>query len=75
MESGQRMPNPEIAEKMAGFFGVTVDYLLGVDEENKQNNHANELLELYKSLEAAEKQELLDFANFLAHKRKSHTNA
>lgn len=68
------MPNPEIAEKMAGFFGVTVDYLLGIDKEKKQTNNVKELTDLYQSLDQIEKQELLDFANFLIHKRKLHTN-
>ncbi|WP_026486709.1 helix-turn-helix domain-containing protein [Caldanaerobius polysaccharolyticus] len=28
-ETGQRMPDPEILQKIADFFGVSVDYLLG----------------------------------------------
>lgn len=74
LESGQRTPNSEITEKLAGFFGVSPEYLLGLDEANKQNEHANELLEVFQSLEPQEKQELLDFAYYLTHKRKLHTN-
>lgn len=31
-ENGQRQPNPEMLQKLADFFGVSVDYLLGRDE-------------------------------------------
>lgn len=36
-ESGTREPNIETMEKLADFFNVTVDYLLGREEKNKKN--------------------------------------
>lgn len=35
-ETGKRTPNPEILEKLADFFHVSVDYLLGRSKEEKE---------------------------------------
>lgn len=36
-ESGTRQPDHEALVKIAKYFDVTVDYLLGVDEDNKKS--------------------------------------
>ena len=70
VESGQRELNSELAEKLAEYFGVTVEYLLGVEHDKKKDDHSDELVEMYESLDVLEKRELLDFAQFLVSKRK-----
>ena len=37
-ESGERMPPPDILEKIADYFDVSVDYLLGRTNIRKQNS-------------------------------------
>lgn len=53
-ESGKREPNFEMTQKIADFFGVTVDYLLGRDEAGAEksaglNDELNEYLEELKN--------------------------
>lgn len=40
-ETNRRKPNMEMLEKLADFFGVSVDYLLGRPEKNDNNNTAD----------------------------------
>lgn len=59
-ELGQRSPTPETLLKLADFFGVTVDYLLGREDEtpasvhtpttNEQTEAERELLTLFREL-------------------------
>lgn len=45
-EKGTRMPSRETIEKLAGFFAVPVDYLLGNSElQNKSSNNIKEIFE------------------------------
>ncbi len=59
-ERGYRKPDPEMLIKLADFFGVTVDYLLGREDEapasvhtpttNGQTEAERELLTLFREL-------------------------
>ena len=59
-EHGDRKPTPELLVKFADFFGVTVDYLLGREDEapasvhtpttNGQTEAERELLTLFREL-------------------------
>lgn len=40
-ETNKRKPNMEMLEKLADFFGVSVDFLLGRPEKNDNNNTAD----------------------------------
>ncbi|MCT2875150.1 XRE family transcriptional regulator [Limosilactobacillus fermentum] len=40
-ETNRRKPNMEMLEKLADFFGVSVDYLLGRPEKSDNNNIAD----------------------------------
>lgn len=42
-ENGQRLPDIEIAAKIADYFGVSIDYLLGRDELKLKEKHVDEL--------------------------------
>lgn len=73
-----RLPRPERLKKIADFFGVTTDYLIG--RTNDPHGHAivnfadsepivtaeeRRLLETVRELPPEKKQELMDFADFL----------
>ena len=47
-ESGAAMPTPEAITKMAKFFGVSTDYLYGVEEYN-MGDDVGEMKEMLKS--------------------------
>ncbi len=59
-ERGYRNPDPETLVKLANYFGVTVDYLLGLEDEtpasahtpttNEQTEAERELLTLFREL-------------------------
>lgn len=70
-ESGKRQPDTEIIKRFANFFGVSVDYLLGVsqEEEPEYTEDEKELFELMAQLTDEEAQEMLNFLQYLVAKR------
>lgn len=58
IEKGKRNLNAELAVKLAEIFGVSVDYLLGVDDTEPVESSRNEL-EFLRKLDLSDK-ELLD---------------
>ncbi len=63
-ELGQRQPNFEILCKMADFFNVSVDYLLG--RENKNNSYSPSPIQLlYDQLNEAHQEIASDFIYLL----------
>ena len=60
-ETGQRMPDPEILQKLADVFGVTTDYLLGrtdikspADKITKALEDDPELLQFWEDISSRE---------------------
>ena len=47
-ETNKREPNNELTIKLADFFGVTTDYLLGKSDVRKVENNSEDLLDLAK---------------------------
>lgn len=78
-ESGQRIPSDDIKIKIATFFNVSVDYLLGrVDKKIKAapeglplSNNCQELLETTADFSDEEYDKLKEYAELLKLKRKS----
>lgn len=75
--SGERSPRIEIVSKMAEYFDVSVDYLLGVSDVRNSSSLQNEIdfhVGLSKSEESTltdeEKDEIRNFAKFVMSKRK-----
>lgn len=71
-EKGIRQPNNDILQKLAEFFGVSIDYLLGrtADPTSSQNDKEFQKFEyaLYneaKCLSAEDKDRLLEYAKIL----------
>lgn len=53
-ETGQRTPPPDILEKIADYFNVTVDFLLGRTEERNPHSEKNIEEEYKDEIEALE---------------------
>lgn len=67
-ESGERIPSFDKLQSIANFFGVTVDYLLGREEERdptKLDDFSYALFNETKDLTEEDKQQLMDMAKFL----------
>lgn len=64
-ESGTRRPDAEMLIKLAQYFNVTTDYLLGISDEPKGNLLA---LQLNQSLPPQAEQELNSFIEYLTEK-------
>lgn len=41
-ETGKREPDFDVTSRLANYFNVSVDYLLGVDEKEQKNTHLSE---------------------------------
>ena len=63
-ESGAKNPNRENLAKLSELYGVTVDYLMGIDAQQSEAETAEErhLLQLYRSLNPEGKARLLEQA-------------
>jgi len=64
----RRFPN-KILISIASYFDVTVDFLLGVRAEGASNAEENELLQMYRTLAADQRELLLQQAKFWIGKR------
>lgn len=73
-ENGNRTPDTETLQKLADFFNVSTDYLLGradTKNENKSNGLQGWLRTENEDLSESERDELeKDIEDYLAHRRK-----
>ncbi len=71
-ETGKRQPDNEALLKMSEYFGVTVGYLLGVEDIKKEaaapecDSQEKELMQLYSALPESDRKQALDYFRFLA---------
>lgn len=68
-ENGTRKPSYEVAEEIASFFGVSVDYLLGKTDEPRTLDQQLEGIDFalfgeVHELSDEEKQDILDYIRF-----------
>lgn len=84
-ETGSREPGSDFLIKLAKYFNVTTDYILGIEDETKKTsasleNNAEEneeddskllLLKELDNLTQEDRKNLLDYVRFLASKRNS----
>lgn len=72
-ESGKREPNFNTVQKIADFFNVSVDYLLGRSEDTALNEALSKeefaLFGEIRDLTTAEKEDVLSFIRFTKSKR------
>lgn len=53
-EKGEREPNSEMLIKLADFYGVTIDYLIGIDDTPSHDDDNEELAEVLQVLKDRE---------------------
>lgn len=68
-ENGNNYPTVEVLDKLAAYFGVTTDYLLGRDElpATKRNALDLKMLEVFNSLNDLGKREAIKRVSELSH--------
>lgn len=74
-ERGIRKPDPEILLKLADYFGVSVDHLLGREEHTPTLDEQLEGVDFalsgeIRDLNDAEKQDILDYIRFKKQQKK-----
>lgn len=66
-----RAPRDTALQKIAAYFGVTVDYLLGKEEEKSPAAGLNQqLAELWEQLDEAGQEEAMRYLEYLRSRRK-----
>lgn len=82
-ERDEREPNDELTLKLAEYFNVTTDYLLGKSDIRNSDKQINDVLneamigmskEDYESLSETQKQQIRDFARFILKDNKKENN-
>lgn len=66
---GTREPDFETLKRIAAYFHVSVDYLLGSELNHTESEEENELLQIYRILDDSQKAFLLEQAKFLVRRR------
>lgn len=70
-ENGKRDPDTNTLIALAKFFGVTTDYLLGIDESDLEKEKAiDEAMTLYEQLSPEDKEKAKAFIEFVASNTK-----
>lgn len=74
-ESGNRQPDVDTMRKIADYFNVTIDYLIG--GENISSSDKDELdekiIKIFGSLSEADQAQILDYARYLLMREKQDT--
>ncbi|MCI9086893.1 MAG: helix-turn-helix transcriptional regulator [Clostridia bacterium] len=62
------IPSTDIQIKLADYFNVTVDYLLGREEKPSENSNdlSNKITEMFKRLNDTNQKQALEYLEFLA---------
>lgn len=66
LEAGERSPSPEILNKLADVFDVSVDYLLG--RSGLRQAEAEQVLSLFKDLPEEAVSEMKDYLSYIRQK-------
>jgi transcriptional regulator with XRE-family HTH domain len=66
LEAGERSPSPEILNKLADVFDVSVDYLLG--RSGLRQADAEQILSLFKDLPQEAVNEMKDYLSYIRQK-------
>lgn len=66
---GQQTPSPDKLIKMADYFGVSVDYLLGHDPNPAASELRREIIQAMEPLELPALERVLDYVRFAAEQQ------
>lgn len=73
-ENGQRSPSPEMLSKLADYFNVSVDYLLGRDTPENANNKTDEKIARidlkFNKLNKEQQEQIENYVDFLLSQKK-----
>lgn len=73
-ESGRNQPSLDTVKKIAQYFDVTVDYLIGASDYQRRGNEITEkeaeLLEIFRRMNEEEKDALLKVVNLMFRETK-----
>ena len=78
-ENGRKIPSAKSTSKLADYFGVSIDYLLGRDEKDPpalvfESGHSKDAIEFakeYADLTAEDWEEIEKYARFLIAEKKA----
>lgn len=75
-ETGKRKPDPETLSRLADYFNVSVDYLLGRDEEQPQaalspaDRQRRDVEAMLRAMSEADLEKVYDYARFITRDKK-----
>lgn len=75
-ETGKRKPDPETLSRLADYFNVSVDYLLGRDEGQSQSSHSpsdrqrRDVEAMLRAMSEADLEKVYDYARFITRDKK-----
>ena len=72
-EHGARQPSIEMLERLADFFGVSVDYILGRSplQENALSSYERDMLVSFRKAPNAVQDDIVDFLNLKMSKKEA----
>lgn len=80
-KQGKSLPSQETVNKIADYFGVTLDYLMGRDKLQKEKPATisgdeldDEIIRLINSLRGDRQKNAIDYLRFLAQEQESEAN-
>jgi len=68
LEKGYNEPQPDLLIRIATFFNVTTDFLLGVEQQRVVPPSGEELIVFYEKLEIESKMAIFNLLHLLANK-------
>lgn len=75
-ETGKRKPDPETLSRLADYFNVSVDYLLGRNEEQPQaalspaDRQRRDVEAMLRAMSEADLEKVYDYARFITRDKK-----
>lgn len=70
-ENNIRKPSYKMLLKMVDFFDVSIDYMAGEKEDFQTIEGVSNIVKILNKLDADEQQQIIDFVQFLANKKRN----
>lgn len=68
-EQGRREPDADTLAKIAQYFSVSIDYLLGQEASTNKEEYVDDIMEMYKDLPEDKKEQVKAFIKFQASQK------